>query len=459
METLLIAIVAAPGIVFLLLGFGWLAGFTPPERILARITVLTYSYGTLGTLALFAMMRDEGVLSVNAHLGPWFAVGSYQFASNLFVDRLSLPYMLLTVTLVGLIGAFSRRYLHRDPGYFRFFALLQLFGFGSLIIFTAGSFDLLIVGWELVGITSVLLVAFFHQRPEPVRGALYVFAMYRGTDIGLLSAAVAFHHFAHSASFDRLFRGAWPHQLPALDGGSATLIALLLVLAAAGKSAQIPFSGWLPRAMEGPTPSSAVFYGAIAVHAGTYLLLRAHPILAASPVASTLVILIGALTAIHGTMVGRACADAKTYLAYASLTQMGIIFVEIGFGFQWLAVIHVAGHAATRTLQFLRAPSMLHDFHQIHAAAGGHLTATGAYYESIIPGTLRDWLYRFSLDRGHLDTVLERFFIGPLERAAQALSAMERIWSPPRPGPAAPEWSPEILEITWKDRNTARTRQ
>ncbi|MBS1828726.1 MAG: hypothetical protein JST93_25710 [Acidobacteria bacterium] len=459
METLLMAIVAAPGAVFLLLSLAWLTGWTPSERIVARLTVITYVFASVGTLSLFFLMRSHGLLQLSANLGPWFSAGSYHFASSLFADRLSLPYMLLTATLVGLIGAFSRRYLHRDPGYFRFFALLQLFGFGSLLIFSAGSFDLLIVGWEVVGITSVLLVAFFYQRPEPVRGALYVFAMYRGTDIGLLSAAVALHHFARSASYSEMFRGAWPNQSLNFDAGSATLIAILLVLAAAGKSAQIPFSGWLPRAMEGPTPSSAVFYGAIAVHAGTYLLLRAHPILAASPAASALVVLIGALTAAHGTMVGRACADAKTYLSYASLTQLGIIFVEIGLGLKWLAVIHVMGHAATRTLQFLRAPSMLHDFHQIHSAAGGHLAATGAHYETVFPGAMRNWLYRLAIDRGHHDTILERFFLGALDRVAQALHAMERIWSPPRPDTDKPEWNQEVLQLNWKEQSTTRARQ
>ena len=459
MESLLIAIVAAPGLSFVLLGLFWLAGWTPSERVVARWTVLTYSFGALGTICLSFLMMSRNLLSVSVLVRPWFSVGEYQFASSLFADRLSLPYMLLTVILVGLIGAFSRRYLHRDPGYFRFFALLQLFGFGSLVIFTAGSIDLLIAGWELVGITSVLLVAFFHQRPEPVRGALYVFAVYRGTDIGLLSAGVALHHFARSASYIDMFRGDWPNQTMSFDPGSATLIAVLLIVAAAGKSAQVPFSGWLPRAMEGPTPSSAVFYGAIAVHAGTYLLMRAHPILAASPLASALVVTIGTLTAIHGTMVGRACADAKTYLAYASLTQLGIIFVEIGLGLKWLAVIHVVGHAATRTLQFLRAPSMLHDFHQIHSAAGGHMAPTGAHYESILPAAVRNWMYRLAVDRGHHDTVLERFFIGPLERIAQALSAIERIWSPPRAENEASEWSYDVLSLNWKDRVSTKAKQ
>ncbi len=121
-------------------------------------------------------------------------------------------------------------------------------------------------------------------------------------------------------------------------------------------------------------------------------------------------------------------------------------------GLKWLAVIHVVGHAATRTLQFLRSPSMLHDFHQIHAAAGGHMAATGTQYESVLPEMLRNWLYRFAVDRGHHDTVLERFFLGPLERVAQGLSAVEKIWCPPRPEAEPSEWSHEVLAVTWKER-------
>ena len=129
--------------------------------------------------------------------------------------------------------------------------------------------------------------------------------------------------------------------------------------------------------MEGPTPSSAIFYGAISIHAGAYLLLRVQPMLAQSTLASALVIVIGVVTAIHGTIVGRASADAKTSLAYASLTQVGVVFVEIGIGWKWIAVAHILGHATVRTLQFLRAPSMLHDYHQMHSAIGGEISPTG----------------------------------------------------------------------------------
>jgi NAD(P)H-quinone oxidoreductase subunit 5 len=288
-----------------------------------------------------------------------------------------------------------------------------------LLAFAAGSFDLLVGGWEIVGITSVLLIAFFQQRTAPVENALRVFAVYRACDIGLLVGVFAMHHWAGNASFDR--------GLPAVTGNHATIVCLLPLLAAAGKAAQVPFSGWLPRAMEGPTPSSAIFYGAISIHAGAYLLLRVQPLLAQSRLASAMVILIGVATAIHGTMSGRASADAKTSLAYASLTQVGVVFVEIGLGWSTIALVHILGHATVRTLQFLRAPSMLHDYHKMHSAVGGEFSPTGKHLDSLLSERVQLWLYRWSLDRGHLDSVLDRFVIHPLMRLSRLFARLDRI--------------------------------
>jgi NAD(P)H-quinone oxidoreductase subunit 5 len=173
--------------------------------------------------------------------------------------------------------------------------------------------------------------------------------------------------------------------------------------------------------MEGPTPSSAIFYGAISVHLGVYLLLRAEPIVLASRVTSGAVIAIGLITAIHATLSGRASSDVKTSLAYAALAQLGLIFVEVGLGWTTLALFHMIGHAAVRTLQFLRAPSMLHDYHRVHAASGGNLGKTGAHYEVLLPAAVRGWAYRLALDRGHLDHVIDRMVAGPLVRLAQRM--------------------------------------
>jgi NADH-quinone oxidoreductase subunit L len=218
------------------------------------------------------------------------------------------------------------------------------------------------------------------------------------------------HQWAGTASFAGGF--------PSLTATQSAIVCLLLLLAAAGKAAQVPFSGWLPRAMEGPTPSSAIFYGAISIHAGAYLLLRVQPMLAHSRPASAMVIAIGLVTAIHGTIVGRVSADAKTSLAYASLTQVGVVFVEIGMGWKWIAVAHILGHATVRTLQFLRAPSMLHDYHAMHSAIGGELS--GSNLEDLLPEPVQLWLYRWALD-----TVLDRFLIDPLFRLSHLFAKLD----------------------------------
>lgn len=419
-EAALVFLVVAPGAVFAAFSLLWLLGWTPSERILSRVTGLVFS---ACVLALVPLVWNRPVCVA---FGNWFTVRDYHFPLVLTADRLSLPFLAMAAELSGLIGKFSATYLHRERGFFRFHVLLHLFAFGSLLAFAAGSFDLLAAGWEIVGITSVLLIGFFQERPAPVENGLRVFAVYRAGDIGLLVGVFAMHHWAGAASF--------AGGLPVLTGTQSTIVCLLLLLAAAAKAAQVPFSGWLPRAMEGPTPSSAIFYGAISIHAGAYLLLRVQPMLARSALATTLVAAIGLATAIHGTIAGRAATDAKTSLAYASLSQVGVVFCEIAAGWTTIAVVHILGHAFVRTLQFLRAPSMLHDYHKMHSAAGGELAPTGRYLEALFPERAQLWLYRYALDGGHLDTILDRWVVHPLVRMSHLFAALDRLGvAPPSP--------------------------
>jgi NADH-quinone oxidoreductase subunit L len=418
-QATLLFVVLAPGVVFTALALLWLLGWIPSERAVSRITGLTFSACVFALAFIIWTLGSTSAPSVVVTFGNWFSVHDYHFPLVLLADRLSLPFLGLTVVLSGLIGQFSATYLHRERGFLRFFLLLHLFAFGSLLAFAAGSFDLLVAGWEMVGITSVLLIAFFQLRASPVENGLRVLAVYRACDVGLLLGVFAINHWAGTTLFAA--------GLPSFTGAQASIICLLLLVAAAGKAAQVPFSGWLPRAMEGPTPSSAIFYGAISIHAGAYLLLRVQPLLAQSRLASTLVIVIGVVTAIHGTIVGRASADAKTSLAYASLTQVGVVFVEIGMGWKWIAVAHILGHATVRTLQFLRAPSMLHDYHQMHSAIGDEVASTGTHLEQLLPEAVQLWLYRWALDRGHLDTILDRFVIHPLIALSNVFAKLDRL--------------------------------
>lgn len=418
-------LLALPAMLFLVFGIGWLAGVTPSERILSRTTIVVHVLltGIVGWLAY--ELEWHGRPAIIVDLGTWFSFQEVSIHLSLLIDRLSLTMSALTVVLVGLVAAFSVRYMHRDQGYLRFFLLMHLFTFGALVLFLASSLDLLFGGWELVGLSSVLLVGYFQYRREPLRNAVKVFAAYRIADLQIVLATVFAHLWLGNASWGNMLGGTTQGHVEAPMGAFA-ILAVLLIIGACGKSAQGPFFGWLARAMEGPTPSSAIFYGAISVHAGAYLLLRVQPLIAASQAATILLIAIGALTAIVSTIVQRTRSDAKTALAYALQTQLGLIMIEIALGWTTLALVHIAGHALLRTMQFLRAPSLLHDHHAMRAAAGGHLVAPDPLFNAL-PAGWRLALYRVGIGQGYYDALIDRLWHRPALGTTRSLA-----WLSPR---------------------------
>ncbi len=428
---LFLLILGLPFTIFLLMSLQWLLGITVSERVIGRTTKVIYGVMFLAVISLIYLVLQLPEQMIQIRLGEWFRVGSYEYPLAFQFDRLTMPFFALTVILTGIVGSFSITYLHRDPGFLRFFLLLYLFSFGALLVFSASSLDLLIGGWELVGITSVLLISFFQYRPEPVYNALRVFATYRVADLFILVSVFLAHHWFGSAEWTQLNTLAASPALAESAPYAVTVFAILLVFAASGKSAQGPFCSWLARAMEGPTPSSAIFYGAISVHAGPYLLLRAEPLIRQSIFATLLLGFIGATTAVVATMIQRSSTDAKTSLAYASQTQLGIIFVEISLGWHNLALLHVVGHATVRAMQFLRSPSMMSDYHRVHSGAGGQLSATGAHYDLLIPTRMQHAMYCFTLFRGFHDAMLQRFLLLPLRRAVGIFRLIEGPRSEP----------------------------
>jgi NAD(P)H-quinone oxidoreductase subunit 5 len=324
------------------------------------------------------------------------------------------------------VSAFSNRYLHRESGYNRYFVLLAMFVTGFLFVALAGNVEVLFIGWEFVGLSSALLVAFFHGRPAPASNALRVLSVYRISDAAMFTAAVLLRHIAGTDSLSLLFGGVRFGSDADLAGSSATLIAILLIIAVAGKSALLPFSGWLPRAMEGPTPSSAVYYGSLSIHAGCFLLLRSAPLLEHAPIARVLVGGVGAATAIFAGITTRVQSDVKSSLAYASLTQVGIIVVEIAAGWYTIAFIHLAGHACFRLLQFLSAPNVLHDLHGLENTIGERPSRGHGYLEALAPNRVRRLLYLVALERGFLDSIIDRVLVEPFVRIASHLSRLDR---------------------------------
>ena len=232
---------------------------------------------------------------------------------------------------------------------------------------------------------------------------------------------------SYAPEFDHLVGAhAWPEHDPLLIGPHFVMLGVLFIVAAACKSALIPFSGWLPRAMEGPTPSSAIFYGALSVHLGAFLLLRVSPVLDSSLWLSVAVVVLGLGTSALAYLAGRVQSDIKSALAFASLTQEGLIIAEIGFGFRYLSLVHLLGHACLRTLQFLCAPSLLNDHHHLEEAIGTRPRDEAEQWHERLSSKTQRWLYRLALDRGDLDNLLERFFARPFAALFLKLDRLEQ---------------------------------
>jgi NADH-quinone oxidoreductase subunit L len=425
-----LVIPGAPLALLVVLGIGSFFNQALPERVTSLLVNLAIGIGLLGSIIMFVMMGVLGTSHLMIKVGSWIIIPDYHFSFALLFDLLSLPFLILTLILCGTIGAFASRYLHREPGFHRFYFLYATFVVGMVISALAGTIETLFTGWELVGLSSAFLVAFFQERPMPVRNGLRVWAVYRIADVAFLVAAIMLHHLRSEGDFDALLgTGPWQLGHAELSQSTALIVGLLLLVAAAGKSALVPFSGWLPRAMEGPTPSSAVFYGALSVHLGAYLLLRVSPIIALSPWLGGAVVGIGLLTAIYASLTARAQTDIKSALSFASLTQVGIIVAEIGLGLRWIALAHLIGHAFLRTLQFLRAPTLLQDYRVMENAIGSRLPRTPNSVPVLVPSSAQSWFYRFALERGYLDALLSDYIVQPFLRLFRWCDGMERKWT------------------------------
>lgn len=413
----------APLAATLLLGALLLRRESPSEKVVSRLAQgafwIAFAASATGAALFFGTSSPPSTVS----LGEWFRAGEQAFHLGFVSDRLTWAMLLLTSGLSAVVTHFSAAYLHRDPGFRRFHFLVALFCFGMLVVASASSLEQLLLGWELVGLSSALLVGFFQERNAPTRASVRVFSTYRLCDLGILTAAALLHHALGHADFE--LGGVWGdvHQLPVVGGLTGVLVAGGLILGALGKSAQLPFGNWLPRAMEGPTPSSALFYGGISVHAGVLLLLRAAPVLDAIPGAALAVGAIGGATAFYAALALRTQADAKGTLAFATLVQVGVMFVEIACGLYGIALLHLVSHALLRLYQLLRAPSALRDAELTDAALEQTTRVSSPTKREVSP-----FWYRLAFERAFLETAQERWLLGPLLRLSRFLEAREARW-------------------------------
>lgn len=323
------------------------------EPLTAGLASLAALGGLLLLLAIDGLAIWLGSAPGHRVLGVWFASGNWQGTVSFLLDGLSLSVSTLTALIGWLVVRFSINYLHREAGFHRFFIVLSFFLAGIQLVLLAGNGLLAFVGWEICGVASFLLIGYAWQRPVATGNALFAFVTNRGGDAGFLLA------LGFAAAWLGSFE--WPALITGTPIGIANmrLIALGFVLAALAKSAQLPFTPWITRALEGPTPSSAIFYGAVMVHAGVYLMLRLEPLLQQVPDVMLGLIVVGILTAAYAWLCGLVQTDVKSTLIFATVFQVALMFVEIGLGWTRLATAHLCLHAAWRTWQFLLAPSWL----------------------------------------------------------------------------------------------------
>jgi NADH-quinone oxidoreductase subunit L len=289
---------------------------------------------------------------------PWIETSTFRADFAFLLDPLTLV-MLLIITGVGfLIHIYSVGYMAHEEGYWRYFAYLNLFMFFMLTLVLAENFLLMFVGWEGVGLASYLLIGFYFLRQSAVDAGKKAFILNRIGDFGfLLAMFLMVAHFG-SLSFSKVFSTI--AQNPQMQGGFLTAIALLLVLGATGKSAQIPLYVWLPDAMEGPTPVSALIHAATMVTAGVYMIVRSHVLFDRSPFALGVVAVIGAATALFAATVGMVQTDIKRVLAYSTISQLGYMFLACGAAAYSAAIFHLVTHAFFKGLLFLAAGSVIH---------------------------------------------------------------------------------------------------
>lgn len=325
---------------------------------------LAFLMSLLVLTALMGLPPDER--SVQVPLYTWLASGNFRLEFGLLIDPLSAT-MLMVVTFVGtLIHIYSIGYMHGDSRYRRFFVYLNLFMTSMLILVLGNSYVMMFVGWEGVGLCSFLLIGFWFEKEANANAAKKAFIANRVGDLGFSLGMFLIFVTIGSLQYKEVFEAAAQGHVAM---GVATAITLLLFIGATGKSAQIPLYIWLPDAMAGPTPVSALIHAATMVTAGVYMIARSHPLFALAPTSQEVVAVVGALTALFAATIGLAQFDIKKVLAYSTISQLGFMVSAVGMGATVAGIFHLATHAFFKALLFLGAGSVIHAMEHGHHEA------------------------------------------------------------------------------------------
>ncbi|MGA7563464.1 MAG: NADH-quinone oxidoreductase subunit L [Desulfobaccales bacterium] len=350
---------------FPLIGFliNGLLGKRMSKNVVGTIGSLAVGLSFLLTVAIFLefLHLPEGSRAVEKTMFTWISSGSFQAQAAFLIDPLSLVMLLVVSGVSTLIHIYSMGYMHDDPGFYRYFSYLNLFVFNMLLLVSANNFLLMFVGWEGVGLCSYLLIGFWYERRSASDAGKKAFVVNRIGDFGfLLGIFIIFWTFG-TLNFREVFAAAAPHF--AVGSVVITAATLCLFLGATGKSAQIPLYVWLPDAMEGPTPVSALIHAATMVTAGVYMLARCSALFVLAPISMTVVAVVGLLTAFFAATMGMAQNDIKRVLAYSTVSQLGYMVLACGVGAFVSGIFHLMTHAFFKALLFLGSGSVIHGMH------------------------------------------------------------------------------------------------
>ena len=326
-------------------------------REVQKLTCLMLFASFAGAVWIFwQVLGDPSPREVIAY--RWMTAGTLNVDVGFLIDSLSAIMMLVVTGFSFMIAVFSINYMHNDYSFTRYFSALALFVFAMLVLVMGNNYIMLFLGWESVGLCSYLLIGHYYDRKSASRAGTKAFVMNRVGDAGFLLGIFLIASNFGSVAYTDVFA-----NLSKISTGTATAIGLCLLTGAIGKSAQLPLGTWLAKAMEGPTPSSALIHAATMVTAGVYLIARSHGIYDMAPAALAVVTLVGAVTAVYGATIGKTISDIKGILAASTTTQLGLMFVACGLGAYPVAIFHLVAHAFLKSFLFLTAPSILHYFH------------------------------------------------------------------------------------------------
>ena len=399
MDFLVIFIPLLPIFSAVIIGMGFLSNVhVNDERehktsVIARGSIMLMCLLALALLVSDLLGKNSGFYSV----GQWLNSDKLNIELNFITSGFSVILAALFSIILVIVTQFSTFYLHKEPGFIRYLFIFSLFSAGMMLIALSGNAVLTFIGWELAGLCSYFLISFAYNRPVATINATRVFVTNRVGDASFILGISLMFVYLGTTSWTELNANIEILSLPAV-----TMIALCFAVAAFAKSAQLPFSPWLARAMEGPTPSSAVFYGSVMIHSGVFLVILLQSVFEQAPFAMALLLVVGFLTALYSFIVGLTQTDVKSSISFAITGQIGLMFIECGLGLWELASVHLCAHVIVRGYQVLSSPSLV-------------FNGNDNPMIPVSPKVRRmRWLYNSSLQRFFFFPITERALVRPI---------------------------------------------